>query len=100
MGSPKGVYENPEGSDMIFPAGELNPGANKNFQVDPVSSQVATSKELKEQVEAVKKEKEAMEKEREKKDAAQKLKSAFIISGVIVAVIGAIFAVAKKLRET
>lgn len=35
----------------------------------------------------------------EKEDACQKLKSGIIISGVAVAVLGAIFAIVKKLKE-
>ena len=49
---------------------------------------------LKEQAEAKQK-----KKEREKKEALQTLKSAIIISGIIVAVAGAAFAITKKLRE-
>lgn len=37
--------------------------------------------------------------EREKKDALQTIKSAIIISGIVVALAGAAFAIAKKLRE-
>ncbi|XP_011094315.1 uncharacterized protein LOC105174048 [Sesamum indicum] len=79
-----------------FPAAdvekELNPGFDKNFQVDPVSSNVATSKGIKERDEAEKK-------EDEKTDALQSFKTAIIVSGMVVAVVGAIFAVTKKLRE-
>ncbi|KAL0309512.1 UNVERIFIED_CONTAM: hypothetical protein Sradi_5893500 [Sesamum radiatum] len=79
-----------------FPAAdvekELNPGFDKNFQVDSVSSDVATSKEIKEKDEAEKK-------EHEKMDALQSFKTAIIVSGMVVAVVGAIFAVTKKLRE-
>ncbi|KAI3471924.1 hypothetical protein Pfo_028612 [Paulownia fortunei] len=80
-----------------FPAAdvqkELNPGLDKDFQVDPVSSDVATSKEIKGQYEA------AERKEEEKKDALQSLKTAIIVSGIVVAVAGAVFAITKKLRE-
>lgn len=49
---------------------------------------------LKEQAEAKQK-----KKEREKKECLEKLKSAIIISGIVVAVVGAAFAITKKLRE-
>ena len=49
---------------------------------------------LKEQAEA-----EQKKKEREKKEALQTLKSAIIISGIVVAVAGAAFAITMKLRE-
>lgn len=49
---------------------------------------------LKEQAEIKQKKKEA-----EKKDTLQTLKSAIIISGIVVAVAGAAFAITKKLRE-
>ncbi|XP_019456797.1 PREDICTED: uncharacterized protein LOC109357343 isoform X2 [Lupinus angustifolius] len=71
--------------------GELNPGANTEVEVDPISSDVAASKE---QAEANQK-----KKERKKKDALQTLKSGIIISAIIVAVAGAAFAINKKLRE-
>ncbi|KAL0410126.1 UNVERIFIED_CONTAM: hypothetical protein Slati_3602300 [Sesamum latifolium] len=81
-----------------FPAAdvekELNPGFDKNFQVDPVSSDVVTSKEIKQQERD-----EAEKKEREKMDALQSFKTAIIVSGMVVAVVGAIFAVTKKLTE-
>ncbi|KAA8516728.1 hypothetical protein F0562_016766 [Nyssa sinensis] len=98
MASIEGTNGTAGGSDGSFPAAdvekELNPGRNKNFEVDPTSSQVATSVEAKEQAEAAKK-----QKEREKKDALQTLKSAIIVSGIIVAVAGAVFAITKKLKE-
>ncbi|KAL1313901.1 uncharacterized protein LOC107604633 [Arachis ipaensis] len=86
------------GTDETFPvadaAAELNPGNNTRVQVDPVSSEVAAAKEIQEQAEA-----EDKKKERRKKEALQKLKSGIIISAVVVAVAGAAFAIAKKLRE-
>ncbi|XP_059668707.1 uncharacterized protein LOC132313781 [Cornus florida] len=86
-----------DGSDQTSPAADvdkdLNPDRNKDFEFDPISSQVATSNEIKEQSEAAKK------KEREKKDVLQTLKSAIIVSGIIVAVAGAVFAITKKLKE-
>ncbi|KAF7818799.1 putative transmembrane protein [Senna tora] len=81
-------------SDQKFPPadvdGTLNPASNKQVQVDPVSSEVAVSKENKEQDEIKRKEKE---------DAMRKLKSGIIISAIVVAVAGAVFAITKKLRE-
>ncbi|KAL0374860.1 UNVERIFIED_CONTAM: ABC transporter B family member 29, chloroplastic [Sesamum radiatum] len=59
---------------------ELNPGFDKNFQVDPVSSDVATSKEIKQERD------EAEKKEQEKMDALQSFKTAIIVSGMVVAV--------------
>ncbi|XP_027176860.1 uncharacterized protein LOC113775991 [Coffea eugenioides] len=80
-----------------FPAAdaekELNPGENKNFEVDPVSSEVATSLQIKEQIEAAEK------KENEKKDALDTIKSAILVSGIVVALAGAVFAIVKKLKE-
>lgn len=49
---------------------------------------------LKEQAEAAR-----AQREMEKKDALQTLKSAIIVSGIVVAVAGAIFAITKKLKE-
>ncbi|KZV14707.1 hypothetical protein F511_41621 [Dorcoceras hygrometricum] len=81
-----------------FPAAdvrrELNPGLDKDFQVDPISSEVAASKEIQEQFEAAKK-----AREQENKDAMQSFKTTIIVSGVVVVVAGAVFAIAKKLRE-
>ncbi|BAT99147.1 hypothetical protein VIGAN_10053800 [Vigna angularis var. angularis] len=88
----------PQNSDLTFPpadvAGELHPETNTNVQIDPTSSEVAAYKETKAQNEA-KQEKD----EREKKDALQTIKSAIVISGIVVALAGAAFAIAKKLRE-
>lgn len=47
-----------------------------------------------------KEQREAMEKkEDEEKDALQSFKTAIIITGIVVAVAGAVFAITKKLRE-
>lgn len=59
-----------------------------------VTNNVATTI-LQEQVEAEDKKK----KDQEKKDAIQTLKKSVIVSAVIVALAGAIFAITKKLRE-
>ncbi|KAK4419395.1 ABC transporter B family member 29, chloroplastic [Sesamum alatum] len=79
-----------------FPAAdvekELNPGADKNFQVDPVSSDVAASKEVKDRVEAAKKD--------EKIDALQNFKTAIIVSGMVVAVLVLVFFSLRSLAIT
>ncbi|KAL3536099.1 hypothetical protein ACH5RR_004560 [Cinchona calisaya] len=85
-------------AEDTFPAAdaekELNPAQNKDFEVDPVSSQVSTSLQInKEQIEAAEKI------EKEKKDALDKFKSAIIVSGIVVTVAGAVFAIVKKLKE-
>ncbi|KAI3447455.1 hypothetical protein Pfo_004120 [Paulownia fortunei] len=84
-------------SSEAFPAAdaekELNPGMDRDFQVDPKSADVATTKEIEEQIKAKKQE------EQEKKDALQSLKTALIVSGIVVAVAGAVFAITRKLRE-
>ncbi|KAL2318039.1 hypothetical protein Fmac_031915 [Flemingia macrophylla] len=88
----------PENSDITFPpvdvVGELNPGTNTHIQVDPTSSEVAAYNKMKEQNEAKQKKSEG-----EKKDTLQTIKSAIIISGIVVALAGAAFAITKKLRE-
>ncbi|KAI6696074.1 hypothetical protein NL676_016193 [Syzygium grande] len=97
MASPEAANGISEASNQTFPAvdieNELNPGLNTTVEVDPVSSVVAASLEVKEQAEAAQ-----QQKEREK-DAMQSLKSAILISAAVVAVAGAIFAISKKLRE-
>ncbi|KAL0347038.1 UNVERIFIED_CONTAM: ABC transporter B family member 29, chloroplastic [Sesamum calycinum] len=72
---------------------ELNPGFDKNFQVDSVSSDVATSKEIKEKDEAEKK-------EHEKMDALQSFKTAIIVSGMVVAVLVVVFFPPRSLAIT
>ncbi|XP_057472526.1 uncharacterized protein LOC130761082 [Actinidia eriantha] len=68
--------------------GELDPEINTDFQVDPAYT---TSKQLKEeQSEAARS---------ANKDGIRSLKSAVIISGAVVAVIGVLFVVAKKIKE-
>ncbi|PIN03865.1 hypothetical protein CDL12_23607 [Handroanthus impetiginosus] len=80
---------------MGFPAvdaeKELNLSMNKDFQIDPISLDIVTTKQ--EKLEAKKL------KEQEKKEALQSFKRALTVSGIIVAVAGAIFAITKKLRE-
>lgn len=66
--------------------GELDPELDADFHVDPAYT---TSKQFE----------EAAKKEKRRRDGIQTLKSAVIISGVVVAVIGAIIAVSKKIKE-
>lgn len=84
-------------TDQKFPpadvGGTLNPENNAEIEVDAISSEVAAEKEMKEEVAKPKK------KEREEKEAMHTIKSSIIISGIIVAAIGAVFAITKKLRE-
>ncbi|XVE61468.1 hypothetical protein DITRI_Ditri06bG0042800 [Diplodiscus trichospermus] len=83
-----------DGFGGTFPAadanGELNPGANKDFKVDSLSSEIATSREIKERAEAQEK--------KEKKNSMQTLKTAILVSAVVVAMAGAAFAITKKLK--
>ncbi|KAL3617890.1 hypothetical protein CASFOL_038211 [Castilleja foliolosa] len=91
-----------EGFPAVDAVNELNLGAQKDFQEDPLPADVITSKELKlggiigDQFEE---EERKERKEQEKKDALQNIKTTLIVSGIIVAVAGAIFAITKKLRE-
>ncbi|KAG5515793.1 hypothetical protein RHGRI_036741 [Rhododendron griersonianum] len=64
--------------------GELDPELDADFHVDPAYT-------------SPKQFEEAAKKER--RYGIQTLKSAVIISGVVVAVIGAIFAVSKRIKE-
>ncbi|PIN07279.1 hypothetical protein CDL12_20157 [Handroanthus impetiginosus] len=70
---------------------ELNLSMNKDFQIDPISSDIVTTKQEKHEAKKLK--------EQEKKEALQSFKRALTVSGIIVAVAGAIFAITKKLRE-
>ncbi|KMT06773.1 hypothetical protein BVRB_7g159330 [Beta vulgaris subsp. vulgaris] len=84
-------------NDATFPPadidGELNPGKDKDlFKVDSVSSQVAK--------EPIKPRKPAKEKKQcAKKDPMQTLKTTIIVSGVILALAGGVFAITKKMKE-
>ncbi|KAI3987360.1 hypothetical protein MKX01_003110 [Papaver californicum] len=96
MSNPEPVISEGTAADAKYPEadvdGELHPGnTDGSLQEDSVSAQLTSSKEIKEQAE--------VEEKRKKEDAIHKVTSTVIISGVIVAVIGAIFAVTKKLRE-
>ncbi|KAI8524349.1 hypothetical protein RHMOL_Rhmol13G0143700 [Rhododendron molle] len=71
-------------AEVASAGGELDPELDADFHVDPACT---TSKQFE----------EAAKKGR--RDGIQTLKSAVIISGVVVAVIGAIFAVTKKIKE-
>ncbi|XP_030927825.1 uncharacterized protein LOC126692151 [Quercus robur] len=87
-----------QASDLTFPAAnvdkDLSVQNNKSLEVDPKSSEVATSLEIEQQAEV-----EQKGKEKKKKDALQTLKTTILVSAVIVAVAGVVFAVTKKLRE-
>ncbi|CAA0842960.1 Unknown protein [Striga hermonthica] len=83
-----------EGFPAVDAEKELNPGIDKDFQVDPVSSEVATTKEIEEQIESAK-----QNEERKRKEALQSFKTALIVSGIVVAVGGAVFAIARKMKE-
>ncbi|XP_019056385.1 PREDICTED: uncharacterized protein LOC104799760 [Tarenaya hassleriana] len=82
-------------TDTSFPEAdvhaELNPGHNKSFQVDPVSSEIVSNK--------VQEEIEKKENAKAERDALQTLKSAIIVTAVIAAVAGAAFAITKKMKE-
>ncbi|VVB05488.1 unnamed protein product [Arabis nemorensis] len=81
-----------------FPEGdaeaELDLNQNKKFEVDPVSSEIASDKAEKIQINREKK-----ENAKARRDAAQTLKKTIIISAVIVAIAGAAFAITKKMKE-
>ncbi|CAA0818824.1 Unknown protein [Striga hermonthica] len=76
-------------SSKGFPAVD---DGDKDFLAGLISADCVTSKEIKDKYE------EAERKEREKKDI-QNLKTVFVITGIMVAVAGAIFAITRKLRE-
>ncbi|KAK9153657.1 hypothetical protein Sjap_001137 [Stephania japonica] len=80
-------------TSVAFPAvdaaAELHPAtAGKDLTVDPVSSDLAKSKES-----------NKMEAEAAAAAAANSLKRTIVIAAVVVAGIGAVFAITKKLRE-
>ncbi|CAK9184700.1 unnamed protein product [Ilex paraguariensis] len=77
-------------SRRTYPEEEEKGYADDGERKSEVSKDFSTSKQSKEQGEAEKKEHE---------DGAQNLKSTLLISGVVVAVIGAIFAIVKKIKE-
>ncbi|XP_068639300.1 uncharacterized protein [Aristolochia californica] len=75
---------------------EFNPSKLNNFPVDPVSSEVDTSKELQKVADA-----RAEAKEDGKREAMQTVKSAFVISGIIVAaIVAAGSMIVKNLKQT
>ncbi|XP_057252277.1 uncharacterized protein LOC104898349 [Beta vulgaris subsp. vulgaris] len=99
-------------NDATFPPadidGELNPGKDKDlFKVDSVSSQVAKLSFdanyiiiLFDMKEPIKPRKPAKEKKQcAKKDPMQTLKTTIIVSGVILALAGGVFAITKKMKE-
>ncbi|XP_073148266.1 uncharacterized protein [Henckelia pumila] len=78
-------------SEEVFADGELVEPHEVKDPAEP-NPDFITSKSLKE-------EEEGEKKEDKKKEKGVDVKSSLIISGVVIAVIGAIFAVAKKMRE-
>ncbi|XP_047307577.1 uncharacterized protein LOC124911173 [Impatiens glandulifera] len=92
---------NPYEDNKTFPAVDVNdvldPGSKKDFEVDPISAEVATTLEIKDIKERVNK--AVQEEEEENNDVLRHLKSTIIVSAIVVAVAGAIFAITKKLRE-
>ncbi|KAJ6750026.1 hypothetical protein OIU85_000635 [Salix viminalis] len=87
-----------DSTESTFPEADvdkaLNPALNRKFEVDPVSSDISTTKDIQQEQDEA-----AHKKEREKKDALQKLKTTIFVSVIIVAAAGAVFAITKKLRE-
>ncbi|THU72876.1 hypothetical protein C4D60_Mb04t16850 [Musa balbisiana] len=84
------------GDDLIFPAAnaaeEYDLGKPNEFPVDPISSDLATSKEPDKEEEA---------KARAGKcDLGSTLTSILMISGVVIATVDVAFVVTKKLKET
>uniref|UniRef100_A0A803L2V6 Uncharacterized protein n=1 Tax=Chenopodium quinoa TaxID=63459 RepID=A0A803L2V6_CHEQI len=82
-------------NDATYPTtdvdGELNPGNNTEFEVDSMPSNMA--KDLTKANKAQGKKKCA------KNDPMQPMKTTIIVSGVILILAGAIFAINKKIRE-
>ncbi|XP_057549601.1 uncharacterized protein LOC130827773 [Amaranthus tricolor] len=82
-------------NDTTFPPveidGELNPGNNTEFHVDSVSSQLDKG--------PTKQRKPKAKKQCPKNDPMQAFKTTIIVSGIVLAVAGAIFAITKKLKE-
>ncbi|XP_008788987.2 uncharacterized protein LOC103706614 [Phoenix dactylifera] len=77
---------------------ELNLGVPEQFPVDPVSSDVATAKELKEETEGRARAK-AQADAAGKCDLGSTLMSVLMVSGVVVVAVGVAFFVTKKLKE-
>ncbi|KAJ0973405.1 hypothetical protein J5N97_021364 [Dioscorea zingiberensis] len=87
-------------ADETFPqvnvTRQLHLGVPEEFPVDPVSSNLATSKALKEQAEE--EAAAAVRAEAAKEDECSVLTSALVVSGVVVIAIGVAFIVSKKFR--
>ncbi|KAL7116035.1 hypothetical protein ACP275_04G217500 [Erythranthe tilingii] len=82
-------------ADEVFVDGEMlvpDDDPVSSPRVDPVS--FTTSRQLKEEAEE-----EESKRESGKEDGHHNLKSTIIISGVVVAVIGAVLAIARKIKE-
>ncbi|KAL9236230.1 hypothetical protein vseg_010928 [Gypsophila vaccaria] len=69
---------------------ELNPAKNDDFQVDSQSTNVSKEKWNRARAE---------KKQRPKDDPMQTLKKSIIVTGVILVVVGAAFAITKKMKE-
>lgn len=99
---------------------ELNPEQNKEFEVDPVSSKVAEVKVIVQFLfpyvpnffsfpciyiysvffcSSQERKAEEEKKRSRKKDAVEMLKSRIVICGIVVVVVGAVFAMTRKLKE-
>ncbi|THU61618.1 hypothetical protein C4D60_Mb07t25240 [Musa balbisiana] len=90
------------GDDPTFPAAnadeELNLRKPDEFPVDSVSSDVATTKELKAEEGETRARSGGADKP-EKSDLGSSLMSVLVISGVVAAAVGVAFFVTKKLKE-
>ncbi|CAD5187337.1 uncharacterized protein LOC108953370 [Musa acuminata AAA Group] len=89
------------GDDPTFPAAnadeELNLRKPDEFPVDSVSSDLATTKELKAEGET--RTRSGGADKAEKSDLGGSLMSVLVISGVVAAAVGVAFFVSKKLKE-
>ncbi|CAD5190955.1 unnamed protein product [Musa acuminata subsp. malaccensis] len=90
------------GDDRAFPpanpAQELNREKPDEFPVDPISTDVSTAKQCKEEAEA--RPRSGAAAEAEKSDLGSRLMSVLMISGVVIAAAGVAFLVTKKLKQT
>ncbi|KAG1331701.1 hypothetical protein COCNU_02G016690 [Cocos nucifera] len=99
MASAEGTVGDTDAFPAVNASRELDLGVPQEFPVDPISSEVATAKELKEAA-------EARARAKAKADAAAKcdfggtLISVLMVSGVVVVAVGVAFFVTKKLKET
>ncbi|KAL5710630.1 hypothetical protein ACHQM5_021170 [Ranunculus cassubicifolius] len=101
MASPqKGIFGTDASFTPVDVSAEMNPSANNGFPVDAVSSEIYTSKQLKEENEAEEKKKgESGKKVKGNDGGDKKIGATLVLSGVVVAVIGAIFAFVKNVKQ-